>query len=218
MRVSRAANLSLLLLGGCFWKHTTHTCEELSRDEVALDEDTPSGTAADLLASVATDGVFPGAYPLDGSPVDVELWLDQDGPAHWVEVETVAHVGRSFGIGSSHVAFEPWCPSRLELAIAAEARTSDGELEVFATGTAHSYGVDLHGSYADATFPASEHDPSDYHDRYSFIDLDVDSDGVVGGAVGWVGERETEDYRSVRAERVVEFGLEPIATTTPEEP
>jgi len=208
--------LSLLAVG-CF--HTTHrpSCEEVSRTEVAMDEVTAAGTADDLLAFVGMDATLPGTYTADGSPVDVDLLVEADGPAAWVEQQETTIKTRSFGIGSSRLMMAAYCPAQLELPLYGEARTPDGAVEVTTQGMAFladaaeqwDEGVPFvlldEGSYADATLPPTEEDPSDYHDKYAYIQLTYDQEGLVDGAAGWGGYQETEEYSSSVGEAAVRF-------------
>jgi len=208
-----------ILLVGCF-KVTHHDgCEEVSRTELAIDETTPIGTAAELLDLVAVDGTFPGTYGLDGSPVDVELWLDQDAPASWVEVQPNHEVSRSFGFGEEALTWKPTCRSRLELPVVAEGRTADGAVEVFVEGVATLNQaseipvVSLLGAYDDATFPETEHDPDAWDAKYSFVDLELGSGGLEGGSLGWGGEQESGNEAT---DHTVRFGPQLPATSTAE--
>jgi len=223
MRVSTV--LALMLLGGCFKVTHLDGCEEVSRTELTIDEATPIGTAAELLALVAVDGTFPGTYGLDGSPVDVELWLDQDAPASWVEVQPTQEVRRSFGVGEEGLTWKPTCRSRLELPVVAEGRTADGAVEVFVEGVAtlehgseapDTPAVSLLGAYDDATFPGTEHDPDAWDARYSFVDLELRREGLEGGSLGWGGEQESGNERSTATDHTVRFGLQVPATSTAE--
>ncbi len=119
-------------------------------------------------------------------------------------------------------------PNQLELPLFAGARTADDAVDVVAEGTAFLADPDsdngfevvgvplvgLTGSYADATFTESEEDPAEWNDTYSFVSLNFDENGLREGAVGWGGQRETEDAKSSMVDRVVTFGAPPSSTLT----
>ncbi len=56
---------------------------------------------------------------------------------------------------------------------------------------------------------ATENDPSEYHDKYAYIQLTYDQEGLVDGAVGWGGYQETEEYSSSMIDAAVRFAPEP---------
>jgi len=221
------APFALLLAGGCFQVVEVPTCGDVSRTEVLDDEATPAGTATELRDRVAMDALLPGSY-WDGHPVEVDIVIEQDGPAVWVEQEVVTEKKRSFGFGREMALLAAYCPNQLELPLFAEAHTADEAVDVVAVGTAFlgdpdsdgGFGVagvplvDLTGSYADATFTVSEEDPAEWTDKYSFVSLDFDEDGLREGAVGWGGQQETEDAKSSMIDRVVTFSALPSGTPT----
>lgn len=229
MRLSTLAVLPLV--GGCFHVYERPTCTEVGRTELAQDEVTASGTPAELLALVGMDATFPGQYVLGGDDVDIEVFVDQDGPASWVEQENDVIRTRSFGFGVSVPMIYVVCNDRLELPLIAEARTTDGALELFAEGTAWLDDpngeavfepgvpwVSLAGDYQGARFPDSEEDPADWDDKYSYLRLDFDDEGFVEGAAGWGGYQETEDWSSSMGEDVVRFAPEEVEGSTTSEP
>ncbi len=212
----------MVLCGGCFRRVHSDTCEEVSREEVALDEETWAGTAGDLLASVAVDAVVPGTYAMDDRPIDVALWMDQDGPAVFVQTELASSVVRTFGFGTVSVLIGMDCRNYLEIPLAAEAHTTDGAVEVFAEGTVFRASpgtgrpyLDLDGAYADASFPETGEDPDDWDEKGLIFDLATDEVGeVTEGSIGWTGKRHEPSGTTATRQEVVTFAPASAGTDT----
>jgi len=218
--------LSLLLATGCFQVVNSPTCEELDRFEVADDEVTPAGTAAELAALVGLNTDLPGTW-WDGSEATARVLVEASGPAEWVEQQSGTDKSRRFGFGSVTPAIYVVCPNQLELPLVADVASVDGALGVAVDGVARLadpdgetlYGpgvpqVDLKGPFADATFPDSDEDPDDWDDKYAFVNLDYDDVGFLEGSAGWGGGRETEETSSAMAEYVLRFTALPDHTPT----
>lgn len=209
--------LVALTLTGCFQRTYWPACEEVDRVDVADDEVTPAGTAAEALALVALEGTFDGTWA-DGTPATATLSVGRGaGSAQWVETTSVTEVKRSFGFGQAWPAIYVECLATLEIPLVADATSDDGALDVHvddrlalsdpADGWQDPIEERLHaslsGSFADATLPVFDNDPDDYEQRYSFITLDYLGGGLATAEVGWGGSRETEEYSSAIADRVL---------------
>ncbi len=221
--------LAPLLLTGCFRVVNNPTCEEVDRYEVADDEVTPAGTAEELIAMVALDTDLPGTW-FDGRDATAQVLVQPDGPAEWVEQQSITEKNRSFGFGSFTPAIYVVCPNQLELPLVADVASLDGSLGVAASGNAYLpdpdgesfYGpgvpiVDLKGDFASSTFPPSEEDPDAWNDKYTFVNLDYDEVGFLEGSAGWGGSQQTDEVSSSMAEYVLRFAPEPTTEPSPTE-
>jgi hypothetical protein len=216
------------LSAGCFRVTSVPTCEELERRPVSDTELTPAGTAADLLAMVAIDARWPGVWYGDGTATDVDVWVTGDGQAEWVEQQAASEETRSFGFGKMYLAMAVSCPNHLSVPVSADVSTPDGALAITASGpailndptdsTAYTApGVPLAfltGAYGSATLPAPQEDPSDFDDKYTFVNLTYDEVGFVDGTAGWGGGQETDDYSSWLSEPVVDFATDEVHDDT----
>ncbi|MEZ4234696.1 MAG: hypothetical protein R3F59_00715 [Myxococcota bacterium] len=211
----RRTPLALLVpLAGCLGSVHRPVCEEVAATEVADDEVTPAGTAAELLQRVTFDGELPATWA-DGAATTAAVAVTRgEGPAAWVELRSSEEVTRRVGFGALYLLVAVTCDDHLRVPTKAFVATDDGALEVSAAGEATvvpdqpSGRLVFEGAFAEAVLPPGDRDPADYEGRASFVEASYDELGLLEGAAGWTGERTTADYQEAVAERVITFARE----------
>jgi hypothetical protein len=207
--------LATLSLTGCFRTVTFFECDDTATP-VPDTEETPGGTAADLLDALSGSGTAEGLL-LDEDLVGVTWTVERgEGSAEWIESVTVSRKERAGGLGFGTTVFtsSPDCHDRLEVPIVVSVVTDDGALDVAVETVAESRpdlgGVQTnvygHVAYEEATFPSVPHvSPEAFDDKEAFVRLNgLDTDGVSGKA-GWEGSQITETSNSASAHYILEF-------------
>ena len=193
------------LTAGCF--QTTHwnTCQELDRAVVADTDTTPAGMVGDLRARVLVDATLPAVFA-DDEEGEVDVLVEGTGDAEWVEQEVIVEKTRSFGFGSFYPAILVTCPNHLSIPVSATVRSEDGSVDVMASGPVAfddptaSWAREVPAAYLSGSYSASTF-PADWSDKASFINLDYDDVGLIGGTAGWGGFQENSSV----ADYVVDF-------------
>jgi hypothetical protein len=208
-----------LLLTGCFQVTVRPSCEEVDVLEVADDEPTAAGTARELLDTIELDDVLPATWQ-DGSATEADVVVARGtGSATWVQLESTSVKTRSFGFGRNTLAIFVVCEDQLQVPIDAEVASADGTLQVSVSGLAvtptpftepapGSARLNLTGDFGDAVFPATDDDPDDFTDLYSFVNLVYEDDVLREGSAGWGGEQSDANSVSASAEYVLDFGVD----------
>ncbi len=202
--------IPILLASGCFQVTHTPACEELSVTEVADDEATPAGTAQEIIDNVQFDEEIPAVWD-NGETTTAIVHVERTGSAEWVEVAATTIKSRSVGFGEVYLMMAVQCDDTLRVPLDVDVTTPDGPLSVNASGYANRTRIDVpahvyaSGRFADSEFPATEHDPGDFTDKYSFVNLMYDELGLIEGSAGWGGNQETDDSSMSLAEYVLDF-------------
>jgi hypothetical protein len=201
---------------GCFQTVHRPVCLDEEVREVADDEETPLGSADDLLAvlvieaaseiTLADGGSIPGSYRVQRG----------EGSARYVETETGEDVTRRPGFGRSYYSIAVACGNYLSVPVEAELASEDESLLVPAHGDAttsvpvvDSATLSLEVPWGAAVLPAGEVDPEEYENKGVSMGMTVDGDGVVG-TVTWGGTQELPDGTVVeQGHEVAVFVVEP---------
>jgi hypothetical protein len=202
-----------LCLGTVGCMQTVHrpVCLDEEIQEIEDDEQTPLGSAAELLSVLTIDGQ--SEIELADGTLATGSYRAQrgEGPARFVHTETGESVTHQPGFGSMYLMIAVQCMDYLAVPVELELASEDGELLVPALGEATTSEVvgdvaalQLQLPWADAVLPPGEADPGEYENKIVSVETTADSAGVVG-SVSWEGTQELEDVTLSESHPVATF-------------
>lgn len=205
--------MSVLLLAslvGCFKVTRRPSCEEVSRTELADDEQTELGTVQEILDQVLLDAEVPATW-WDGEAVDADLRIERAGAGSWVELQSIEIETRGLGFGG--VELEIYVDCSPSIFVPVELALQAGEVDLELQGrvqqnysTEYDSTVRAEGDYSSEHFPWVDRDPQDYVDKQSSVTLGFEGGQITQGHAGWGGVLDTEDRNQAGFETVLEIG------------
>lgn len=205
--------LILPLFAGCGW--SIPRCEPVADETVADDEETPVGSASDMLDALVGDVRLDGAW-WDGRPASAQVTVTRGvGSARWVETDGRSH--RQLG-GTNSIFVQ--CHAFLEVPMHATVHSDDDKLfvdiealHVWPYRGDEPYWLEheahFRGPYLGQRIPDGDEDPGRHTDLSTRISTEYLDGELVYGNVGWSGKLETDEYVRFGGPDVLVLGEKP---------
>lgn len=204
--------LALASSVACFKVTRRPSCEELSRTELADDEQTELGTVQEILDHLTLDGEVP-AIGWGGEEVAADLRMERAGAGAWVELQYTEIETRGLGFGGEEFDLYVDCSPSIQVPIDLALKAGEVDLELAGIARQEApteYGTQLWfaGAYRSDHFPIVDRDPDDYVDKQSSVSLGFQDGEISAGSAGWSGLLDNEERNHWVSEFVLEFGGE----------